>query len=287
MVIKQRIFYWRRNERVTKIPNVKLANGILMPQFGLGVYKVEEGKEVEEVVDQAIQLGYRLIDTARFYDNEEGVGRAIKKSAVPREELFITTKVWNDDHGYEETITAFKKSLKKLDLDYIDLYLIHWPIPKKYKETWRALEYLYEQGLVKAIGVSNFHEHHLEELKKDAKIIPMVNQIELHPQLAQQPLRAYCQNNHIQVEAWAPIARGKLSNEPGLLSLSEKYQKTVTQIILRWHIQNEIVVIPKTTKLERLKENRAIFDFALSDDDMRSLNEYNIDMRMGKNPDDL
>lgn len=272
---------------MVKIPNVKLANGVLIPQFGLGVYKVEEGKEVENVVRNAIQLGYRLIDTASFYDNEEGVGRAIEQSGIPREELFITTKVWNDDHGYEQTIAAFKKSLKKLHLSYIDLYLIHWPMPNKYKDTWRALEYLYEEGLVKAIGVSNFHEHHLEEIKKVAKIMPMVNQVELHPQLSQQPLREYCWSNNIQVEAWAPIARGELSSEPQFVTLSKKYNKTVSQIILRWHIQKQVIVIPKTTKLKRLEENQAIFDFALSDEDMSVIDDYNKNKRMGKNPDDL
>lgn len=276
------------NENMNHITSaVTLNNGISMPQFGLGVYKVEEGKQVEETVLSAIDLGYRLIDTAAFYGNEEGVGKALKKSKIKREELFITTKVWNDDQGYDETIAAFEKSLVKLDLEYIDLYLIHWPISGKYRDTWRALEKLYKEGRVKAIGVCNFHPHHLDHLLASAEIVPAVNQVELHPRLSQEELRDYCNEKKIKVEAWAPIARGKLSDEPTLNYIANKHGKTHAQIILRWHLQNDVIIIPKTTNLDRLKENSDIFDFELSLDEMQQIDTLNLDARYGKNPDDI
>ena len=256
-----------------------------MPWFGLGVYKVNDGDEVINAVKTAIETGYRSIDTAAFYQNEQGVGIAVKESGVPREELFITTKVWNDDQGYEQTLKAFEKSMKLLDLEYIDLYLVHWPVKGKFKETWKALEKLYRDGRVRAIGVCNFKEHHLQELLADAEIVPAVNQVELHPRLTQQPLREFCQKHNIQVEAWAPIMRGKLGDNPVLLKIAAKYGKTPAQVILRWDIQHGIVTIPKSARPERIKENADIFDFELTAEEMAEIDALNRDERTGPDPD--
>ncbi|MGM9926000.1 MAG: aldo/keto reductase [Bacillus sp. (in: firmicutes)] len=266
---------------------VTLHNGVKMPTFGLGVYKMEDGEQVVHSIKSAVKAGYRSIDTASFYKNEEGVGQAIKEAGVPREQLFITTKVWNDDQGYESTLTAFEESLKKLDVDYIDLYLVHWPVPGKYKETWKAMEKIYRDGKAKAIGVCNFHIHHLEDLLEDAEIAPMVNQVELHPLLSQADLRDYCAAKNIAVEAWSPLGRGRLLDQPELVKLAAKYQKSVAQIILRWDLQSNIITIPKSTKEQRIKENADIFDFELSVDDMKIIDGLNCDDRGGPNPDDL
>lgn len=227
---------------------VSLHNGVKMPWLGLGVFKVQNGDEVVHSVKSAIKAGYKSIDTAAVYGNEEGVGQAIKEAGVPREELFITTKVWNSDQGYDSTITAFETSLAKLGLDYIDLYLIHWPVKGKYKETWKALETLYKENKVKAIGVSNFQIHHLEDLMEDAEIKPMVNQVELHPLLSQSELRDFCRNQGIQIEAWSPLAQGELLENAVLKEIAQKHGKSVAQIILRWDLQNGIVTIPKSVK---------------------------------------
>lgn len=264
---------------------VTLHNGVEMPSFGLGVYKVEDGKEVEETVATALKLGYRLIDTAAFYDNEEGVGLAISNSDVPREEIFVTTKVWNSDQGYKATHDAFNKSLEKLGLDYIDLYLIHWPVKGKYLETWRALEEIYRDGRVKAIGVSNFQVHHLQDILDQFKEKPVVNQIELHPALSQEGLREFCSGHDIKVEAWSPIARGRLKDEPILYELAENKGKSPAQIILRWHLQNGVIAIPKSVNPVRLKENADIFDFELSKEEMDAMNSLNRNERFGADPD--
>jgi methylglyoxal/glyoxal reductase len=262
-----------------------LHNGVKMPWFGLGVYKVEEGQEVVNSVKSALSNGYRSIDTAAFYQNEEGVGEAIKQSGIPREELFITTKVWNSDQGYEKTITAFEKSMEKLDIKYLDLYLIHWPVKGKYKETWKALEKLYKDGRVRAIGVSNFHIQHLEDLLSDAEIKPMVNQVEYHPRLSQVVLHEYCKKHNIQFEAWSPLMRGKLLDNPILKGISEKYNKSIPQVILRWDLQNEVVTIPKSIKEHRIIENANIFDFELTEEEMDKIDSLNEDQRVGTNPD--
>jgi diketogulonate reductase-like aldo/keto reductase len=199
-----------------------LHNGVKMPWFGLGVFKVEEGSEVVNSVKWAIEAGYKSIDTAAVYGNEEGVGQGIKESRVPREELFITTKVWNADQGYESTLKAFDESMKKLGLEYLDLYLVHWPVEGKYKDTWRALETLYKEGKVKAIGVSNFQIHHLEDVIKDAEIVPMVNQVEYHPRLTQKELQAFCRQHSIQLEAWSPLMQGKLLDDETLTEIAER-----------------------------------------------------------------
>ncbi|MGG3800486.1 aldo/keto reductase [Metabacillus fastidiosus] len=264
-----------------------LHNGVKMPWFGLGVYKVEDGQEVINSVKSAIKAGYRSIDTAAIYKNEEGVGQAVKEAGIPREQLFITSKVWNSDQGYESTIAAFHESLKKLDLDYLDLYLIHWPVKETYKETWKAMETLYKEGKVKAIGVSNFHIHHLEDLMEEAEIIPMVNQVEYHPRLTQKELLSFCQNNNIQLEAWSPLARGRFFDDPILVELSRKYEKTAAQIILRWDLQTGVVTIPKSVHEHRIIENANIFDFELSNEDIAKIDSLNQNERVGSDPDNF
>ncbi|WP_342550175.1 aldo/keto reductase [Paenibacillus sp. FSL P2-0089] len=263
----------------------KLANGVEMPWFGLGVFKVQEGQEVIDSVKAAIKAGYRSIDTASVYGNEEGVGQAIRESGVAREELFITTKVWNTEQGYDSTLAAFDQSLSKLGLDYADLYLVHWPIRAKYKDTWRALEKLYADGKVRAIGVSNFQIDHLEDLLADATVKPMVNQVELHPLLNQQELREYCKAQGIQIEAWAPLAQGHLLDNEVLADIAARHNKTLPQIILRWDLQNGIVTIPKSVKEERIIANADIFDFELSEEEISRINGLNRDQRFGSHPD--
>lgn len=258
-----------------------------MPWFGLGVYKVENGSEATESVKAAIKNGYRSIDTAAIYKNEEGVGIGIKESGVAREELFITSKVWNEDQGYETTLAAFEKSLERLQLDYLDLYLIHWPGKDKYKDTWRALEKLYKDGKIRAIGVSNFQVHHLEELLKDAEIKPMINQVEFHPRLTQKELRDYCKAQGIRLEAWSPLMQGQLLDNEVLAQIAEKHNKSVAQVILRWDLQHEVVTIPKSIKEHRIIENADIFDFELSQEDMDKIDALNKDERVGPNPDEL
>ncbi|WPP39382.1 aldo/keto reductase [Paenibacillus hunanensis] len=265
----------------------KLSNGVEMPWFGLGVYKVEEGDQVVNSVKWAIEAGYRSIDTAALYQNEEGVGQAIKESGVPREELFITTKVWNSDQGYDATLQAFDKSLSKLGLDYVDLYLVHWPVKGKYKDTWRALEKLHEDGKVRAIGVSNFQIHHLEDLLADAKVRPVVNQVELHPLLSQVELRNYCKEQGIQIEAWAPLAQGRLLDNPTLQAIADKHGKSIAQVLLRWDIQSGIVTIPKSIKKERIVQNADIYDFELSAEEMKQIDDLNEDRRFGADPDNF
>lgn len=268
-----------------------LYNGVKMPWFGLGVFKVEEGPELENAVKAVIKRGYRSIDTAAIYENEEGVGRGIreglKEAGIPRDELFVTSKVWNADLGYELTLSAYDTSLRKLGLEYLDLYLIHWPVEGKFKEAWRALETLYKEGRVKAIGVSNFHIHHLQELMKDAEIKPMVNQVEFHPRLTQNELRDYCREQGIQFEAWSPLMQGELLDHPVLKVIAEKYQKSIAQVILRWDLQNGVVTIPKSTNEHRIVENATIFDFELTKEDMELIDGLNQNHRVGPDPDNF
>lgn len=264
-----------------------LHNGVKMPWFGLGVFKVQEGEEVVSSVKAAIKNGYQSIDTAAVYKNEEGVGQAIKEAGVPREELFITTKVWNSDQGYESTLEAFETSLSKLGLEYLDLYLIHWPVKGKYNDTWKALEKLYKDGRVRAIGVSNFHVHHLEDLLGHAEIKPMVNQVEYHPHLTQEELRAFCKKEGIQLEAWSPLKQGELLTEPTIVKIAEKHKKSPAQIILRWDLQNEVVTIPKSIKENRMIENASIFDFELTTEEMKGISSLNKNERIGPDPDNF
>ncbi|GEN36324.1 aldo/keto reductase [Aneurinibacillus danicus] len=264
-----------------------LHNGVRMPWLGLGVYKTQEGEEVEQAVKAAIEIGYRSIDTAALYHNERGVGNAIKMCGVPREELFITTKVWNSHQGYDATLRAFEESRQKLGLEYLDLYLIHWPVKEKYKDTWRAFEKLYEDGLVRAIGVSNFHVHHLKDLLMDARIIPMVNQVEFHPRLTQKELLRFCKEKGIQMEAWSPLMRGRLLDDPVLNEIGRKYGKTPAQVILRWDLQHGVVTIPKSVHAERIAANADIFDFTLTDEEMNQIDGLNRNERSGQDPDNF
>ncbi|MGE7182428.1 aldo/keto reductase [Peribacillus sp. NPDC006672] len=268
-----------------------LHNGVKMPWFGLGVFKVEEGPELVNAVKLAIKHGYRSIDTAAIYENEEGVGQGIieglKEAGISREDLFVTSKVWNADLGYESTIAAYETSLKKLGLEYLDLYLIHWPVEGKYKEAWKALETLYKEGKVKAIGVSNFQIHHLKDLMKDAEVKPMVNQVECHPRLTQKEVQAFCKEQGIQLEAWSPLMQGELLDNEVLQEIATKYGKSVAQVILRWDLQNGIVTIPKSTKEHRIVENSSIFDFELTEEDMNRISELNQNHRVGPDPDNF
>lgn len=268
-----------------------LYNGVKMPGLGIGVFKVEEGPELVNALKFAIKHGYRSIDTAAIYQNEEGVGQAIKEglaeTGLSREDLFVTSKVWNADLGYESTLAAFETSLKKLQLDYLDLYLIHWPVAGKYKDAWRALETLYNEGKVRAIGVSNFQVHHLEDLLKDAEIKPMINQVEFHPRLTQEEVRTFCKANEIQVEAWSPLAQGQLLDNPVLQEIANHYNKSIAQVILRWDLQNGVVTIPKSTKEHRIAENADVFDFELSNEHMEQINQLNENHRVGPDPDNF
>ena len=238
-------------------------------------------------MEAAINAGYKAIDTAALYENEASVGQAIKESGVNREELFITTKVWNSDQRNDTVLHAFETSLKKLDLDYVDLYLIHWPVKEKYKESWKVLENLYKEGRVRAIGVSNFTIDQLEDLLSVAEIKPMVNQVELHPLLAQPELREYCKKQEIQIEAWAPLGQGRLLDHPGLKEIAARHKKSTAQVILRWDLQNEIVTIPKSIKESRIIENAAIYDFALSESDIEKINALNENKRFGADPENF
>ncbi|SNT57520.1 Aldo/keto reductase [Bacillus sp. OK838] len=268
-----------------------LHNGVKMPWFGLGVFKVEEGPELVNAVKVAIKHGYRSIDTAAIYENEEGVGQGIleglKEAGISREDLFVTSKVWNADLGYESTIAAYEKSLKKLGLEYLDLYLIHWPVEGKYKEAWRALETLYKEGKVKAIGVSNFQIHHLKDLMKDAEVKPMVNQVECHPRLTQKEVQAFCKEQGIQLEAWSPLMQGELLDNDVLQVIAAKHGKSVAQVILRWDIQNGIVTIPKSTKEHRIVENSSVFDFELTEEELNQIDGLNQNHRVGPDPDNF
>ncbi|WP_100398983.1 aldo/keto reductase [Bacillus sp. FJAT-44742] len=266
---------------------VTLHNGVRMPWFGLGVFKVEEGKEVIDSVKNAIQTGYKSIDTAAVYGNEDGVGQGIRESGATREDLFITSKVWNADQGYNSTLEAFQTSLNKLGLDYLDLYLIHWPVEGKYKETWKALEKLYKEGRVRAIGVSNFHIHHLKDLLEDAEIKPMVNQVEYHPHLTQEELLAFCEGKSIQLEAWSPLKQGELLRDGTIKDIGKKYGKSPAQIILRWDLQNKVITIPKSVNEERIKANANVFDFQLTDQEMNQISSLNKNERVGPDPDDF
>ncbi|WP_260510121.1 aldo/keto reductase [Paenibacillus typhae] len=245
----------------------QLSNGVQMPWVGLGVWTPER-EDATEAIKRALEIGYRSIDTASAYGNEEQVGRAVAESGIPRKDLFITTKVGNGDQGYESTLRAFESSMEKLQMEYLDLYLIHWPVEGKSLDTWRALELLYKQQRVRAIGVSNFHIKDLEALLSVAEIVPMVNQIEFHPLLTHMELRAYCKQHGIQMEAWSPLMKGMLSGNKTLDDIARSHGKTVAQIILRWDIQSGFVTIPKSFNATRLLENISIFDFTLTEEEM-------------------
>jgi diketogulonate reductase-like aldo/keto reductase len=261
-----------------------LHNGVEMPYFGLGVYLSKDGKEVANAVKWALQEGYRHIDTASIYKNEEGVGQGIRESAVDRKDIFVVSKVWNSDQGYESTIKSYEDSLKRLNLDYLDLFLVHWPVKGKYRETWRAMEYLYRHKGVRAIGVSNFMQHHLEDLISSSEIAPMVNQMEFHPYLVQQELIDFCNKNTIQYESWSPLMQGHIFELDMMKDMAAKYDRTIAQIVLRWDLQKGIVTIPKSVKKERIKTNADIFDFELDAGDVKKLEQLDRGKRFGPDP---
>jgi methylglyoxal/glyoxal reductase len=263
---------------------VKLHNEIEMPIFGLGTWALR-GQECTQAVSWAINMGYRLIDTATLYGNEREIGNAIENSDIPREELFITSKVWNSDQGYKSSLKAFEKSLKLLKISYLDLYLIHWPISGLRNETWRALEKIYESGRAKAIGVSNFTIRHIDELLSKASITPMVNQVEFSPFLYQKKLLEYCNSKSIQLEAYSPLTRGRRFHDSTLKSTSLKYNKSVPQILIRWGLQHGIVEIPKSGNKQHLKENADVFDFKIDANDMNQIDSLNEDLRIVDDPD--
>ena len=273
---------------ITKLDDrVELNNGIKIPGLGLGVFKIPN-EETAETVKTAIKNGYRLIDTATIYGNEEGVGQgiteALKENNLKREDVFVTSKVWNDHLSYDETIKAFEESLNKLGLNYLDLYLIHWPGINAYKESYQALEDLYNEGKIKAIGVSNFEISHLEDLKKFAKVMPVINQVELNPKNAQKELRKYAEENNILLQAWSPLIQGKLLDNEVILQIAKKHGKTPAQVILRWLVEQDLLFNVKSTKEERMISNSQIFDFNLDREDMDNINNLNEDLRVGPNP---
>lgn len=267
---------------------VELNNGTKIPGLGLGVFQILED-QTAEVVKNGIINGYRLIDTAAIYGNEKGTGigikEGIKATGLKREDLFITSKVWNNHLTYDETIEAFNNSLNSLDLDYLDLYLIHWPGQDAFEESWKALEALYAEGKIKAIGVSNFETHHLERLKTFAKVVPVINQIELHPKLAQKELREYAANMDMKIQAWSPLMQGQLLKNEVILDIAKKHNKSAAQVILRWDIQQDILLNVKSVHTDRMISNASVFDFELDDEDMDRINMLNEDLRVGPNPD--
>lgn len=263
---------------------VKLNNNVRIPILGLGVYQTPPGKVTQNAVRVALSAGYRHVDTARIYGNESDVGEAVRRSSIPRDQLFVTTKLWNGDQGYDSTLRACEASLKRLGFGYVDLYLIHFPVPEARKESWRAMKTLLEKGKCRAIGVSNFTIAHLEDLLEERDLVPAVNQVEFHPFLYQKELLEYCQRKGIQVEAYSPLARGERMKHPRITVLATKYSKTPAQIMIRWGMQHSLVVIPKSTREDRIRENSQVFDFEISAADMRSLDSLNENLRLNWDP---
>jgi diketogulonate reductase-like aldo/keto reductase len=270
----------------SKVPSVILNNGVEMPQLGFGVWQVPDD-EAAKAVTTALEAGYRSIDTAAIYENERGTGEAVAASGIPREELFVTTKLWNSEQGYDSTLRAFDASLERLGLDHVDLYLIHWPVPAKdaYVDTYRALEKIHAEGRARAIGVSNFLPEHLERLTAETGVVPAVNQIELHPQLAQAESRALHARLGIATEAWSPLGQGRgLLDVPALVAVARKHGRTPAQAVLRWHLQLGNVVIPKSVTPSRIQENIDVFDFELDAEDMAAIAALDEGGRLGPNP---
>jgi methylglyoxal/glyoxal reductase len=261
-----------------------LNNGTAMPWLGLGVFKLENGGEVESAIRHALDIGYRSIDTATVYKNEAGVGKALRESGIPREEIFLTTKLWNSDQRERRQLAAFEESLDRLGLDYVDLYLVHWPVANAWKETWPVMESICDSGRASAIGVSNFMADQLEDLMADCRIVPAVNQVEFHPRLVQPDLLAFCRRHDIRLEAWSPLMQGQVTEIDTIAGIAGKYGKTPAQVVLRWDLQHGVVTIPKSGRPERISENAAIFDFELDADDMARLDELDEGKRLGPSP---
>ena len=259
---------------------VTLNNDVEMPLFGLGLYLAGSDHNVQQVIHHAIEVGYRLFDTASMYENEEAVGKAIGESGIPRESLFVTTKLWNSDHGYDRALKAFDTTLKRLGMDYVDLYLIHWPVAGLRKDSWRALETLYQEKRCRAVGVSNYMISHLEELLGYAEIPPAVNQVEFSPFLYQKNLLEYCRKHRIQLESYSPLTRGKKFNHPVLQEIAGKYDKTPAQILIRWNLEHNIVVIPKSSNPDRISENARVFDFSIDSKDLEKLDQLDQNYRV-------
>ncbi|MEU9517935.1 aldo/keto reductase [Streptomyces sp. NPDC048224] len=273
----------------SKVPPITLNNGVEMPQLGFGVWQVPDD-EAQTAVARALEAGYRSIDTAAIYGNEEGTGRAIAASGLPREDLFVTTKLWNSEQGYDSTLRAFDTSMEKLGLEYLDLYLIHWPVPAgdKYVDTYKAFEKLLADGRVRAIGVSNFLPEHLERLTAETSVVPAVNQIELHPHLQQHTSREVHAKQGIATEAWSPLGSGKgILDIPAIVAIAQKHGRTPAQVVLRWHLQLGNVVIPKSVTPSRIKENIDVFGFTLDDEDLAAISALNEDRRLGPDPADV
>ena len=263
---------------------IKLNNNIEIPRFGLGVYLSKPGKKTFDAVIWALEAGYRHIDTAKAYKNEGDVGKAVKESGIKREEIFVTTKLWNEDQGFESALKAFDNSLDDLGFDYVDLYLIHWPVEKKRRESWRALEKIYSEGRAKSIGVSNYTIKHLKEMDNYAEIKPVINQVEFHPFLYQKDLLDYCRIKEIQLEAYSPLARAEKLDDPNIQTIARNYSKSTAQLLIRWSIQHNLVVIPKSVHKERIIENSRVFDFEISEEDMEKLDSLNEDIRIAWDP---
>ncbi|RNB89928.1 aldo/keto reductase [Brevibacillus fluminis] len=264
---------------------IKLSNGVLMPQHGFGVYLIKEEAEAEVAIGKALEVGYRSFDTAQFYQNEGLLASLLHRSSVPQNELFITTKITNEKQGYDQTLSSFEQSMKEMQLKQLDLLLVHWPSKTHFFETWRAFERLYEEKLVRAIGVCNFQIEHLEKLATRANVQPAVNQIECHPYLTQRPLLDYMNAHGIEGEAWSPLGRGAVLQDPVIAQIAQVHSKSAAQIILRWHVQRDLIVIPKSATPSRIAENAAIYDFALNDEEMASIDALNQDKRTGPDPD--
>jgi 2,5-diketo-D-gluconate reductase A len=271
--------------QATAVPSLSLHDGIEIPQLGFGVFQVPP-EDTQETVEEALATGYRHIDTAAAYRNERGVGAAIAASGIPREEIFVTTKLWNSQQGYESTLGAFRKSLDRLGLDRVDLYLIHWPMPTEGRalDTWRAFERIHEEGGARTIGVSNFRVEDLEMLEREAEVRPTVNQIELHPHLQQSELRAWHEEHGIATEAWSPLAQGDLLVNETISAVASRHDRTPAQVILRWHLQLGNVVIPKSVTPKRIRENFELFDFELGEEDMTEIAALDVGQRIGPEP---
>jgi 2,5-diketo-D-gluconate reductase A len=268
------------------VPTVTLNNGVVIPQLGFGVFQIEP-KDTAQAVRTALEIGYRHIDTAEMYGNEKEVGQAVRESGLAREDVFVTSKLNNGYHAYGDALTAFARSLDDLDMEYLDLFLIHWPLPAvgDFTETWKALEEVYSSGRVKAIGVSNFQPSHLSRLLQKTTVVPAVNQIEVHPYLTQDDVRAFDAEHEIATEAWSPIAQGKVLADPVLVAIAERLGRTTAQVTLRWHIQRGDIVFPKSVTRERVEENFRLFDFELTQDDMAAITALDRGMRTGPDPD--